>query len=345
MKGWFHMRHVLASVGATAAALAVASTVVGASTVISANDPTAGVATILTVDYQTSVDTQLYVKYRPTGGAACAPTARDDTGGELGWYQTFISGAGRKQMSFTFPAAGTFQVCVWFSFEPGSLPIFATSQQLAVRSVRGTLQISAPPRLAPGQSGVLTFSGQTEDPRYLYASIRPAGGAACAATASDDSGERIVSGSTAEGTFSIPVTWKFPTAGTFQLCAWLASSSRDSNTLAIATGTVTVVAPPRPKATSVRVSARPGVSRVTRPFQVIAFVSSRAGSPTGSCAVDRQVRHQWQPYATVRFGRGQACRVRVFAGSRGAVRFRVRYVPDRGWAASTGFSNVVFVRR
>lgn len=311
---------------------------------LSLADPTEGVATVATFDYQTDVDTRAFVKYRPSGGAACAPTAATDTGEGISdsWY---ISGAGKRQRTFTPPRAGTYQVCIWFSPSAYDFPTYATTQQLTVRSVRGSLSIGVPMGIVEGGSGQLSFSGQTESPATVYATIRPAGGAPCAVSRDADTGEGVID-TDVSGAFNVSTNPRqFPAGGTFQLCAWLATDSNDTTPIAATTNTLVVRS--LPKATTTRVSASPGSTRRSRAIRVSAFVSSTGGSPAGRCAFDRLVRKRWQPYTTVSFAAGQACKARVYAGQLGRVAFRVRYLPapGRAFKASTGFSGPVYVRR
>ena len=68
---------------------------------------------------------------------------------------------------------------------------------------------------------------------------------------------------------------------------------------------------------------------------VRASVSSAAGKPAGLCAFDRRAQsaRRWQQVRRVALRR-QACSAAIAAGATGSVRFRVRFLPDRGWLPS-----------
>ena len=68
---------------------------------------------------------------------------------------------------------------------------------------------------------------------------------------------------------------------------------------------------------------------------VRASVTSAAGRPSGLCAFDRRAGSKglWQQVRRVALKR-QSCSARIAAQATGSVRFRVRFVPDRGWLSS-----------
>src|SRR4051794_11009643 len=55
------------------------------------SDPAADVARTFTVSGNTASPRNLYVSYRPAGGAACAPSASTDTGRDF-WYGDDVNG-------------------------------------------------------------------------------------------------------------------------------------------------------------------------------------------------------------------------------------------------------------
>jgi hypothetical protein len=77
---------------------------------------------------------------------------------------------------------------------------------------------------------------------------------------------------------------------------------------------------------------------------VRASVTSAAGKPAGLCAFDRRVGSQkrWQQVRRVGLRR-QACSSRIAADGTGSVRFRVRFVPDRGWLPSAAATPRILV--
>jgi hypothetical protein len=66
-----------------------------------------------------------------------------------------------------------------------------------------------------------------------------------------------------------------------------------------------------------------------------ASVTSAAGKPTGLCAFDRRQRaRSWREVRRVALRRG-LCAAAIEAGAGGSVRFRVRFLPGRGWLPSS----------
>jgi hypothetical protein len=75
-----------------------------------------------------------------------------------------------------------------------------------------------------------------------------------------------------------------------------------------------------------------------------ASVTSAAGKPAGLCAFDRrgQGASRWQQVRRVALRRG-LCAAGVKPAARGSVRFRVRFVPDRGWLPSSATTPRILV--
>jgi hypothetical protein len=68
---------------------------------------------------------------------------------------------------------------------------------------------------------------------------------------------------------------------------------------------------------------------------MVASVTSAAGKPTGRCAFDRRQRgRSWREVRRVTLRRG-FCAAAIEAGTTSSVRFRVRFLPGRGWLPSS----------
>ena len=68
---------------------------------------------------------------------------------------------------------------------------------------------------------------------------------------------------------------------------------------------------------------------------MVASVTSTAGKPTGLCAFDRRQRaRSWREVRRVALRRG-LCAAALEAGTTRSVRFRVRFLPARGWLPSS----------
>ena len=159
----------------------------------------------------------------------------------------------------TFAAPGQYLICGWL--RNSNYDVLATlSEVVGVRAPIGSLVVTAPVLAPFNRSFVLGYSGQTEVKRYVYSTIRPAGGAPCAPTYASDPGSGLVSGNVADGAFNVPVETTLTTRGTFLICSWLAASRGDLAPLAVAQTTITNVPPvvpsPAPVVSSVKVTGR-----------------------------------------------------------------------------------------
>lgn len=203
--------------------------------------------------------TYAYIKYRPAGGAPCAPTPTSDSGDYI-VNGASVNGATTIERVRTFDSAGQLLICGWIADSSGNRVSATLSQQIAVRAPVGSLAVAVPALAPLNRSFVITFSGQTEVKRYVFARIRPAGGPACAPTYGADTGDGVVNGGTAEGAFSLPRQATLSTRGTFTLCSWLARNDSDLAPLATATATFTNVPPvilsPKPIVSSVKIKGR-----------------------------------------------------------------------------------------
>ena len=97
--------------------------------------------------------------------------------------------------------------------------------------------------------------------------------------------------------------------------------------------------------TSVRLRPVPRTVPSARATVVVrASVGSAAGKPSGLCAFDRRAQsaRRWQQVRRVALRR-QACAAAIAADATGAVRFRVRFLPDRGWLPSAATTPRVLV--
>jgi hypothetical protein len=203
--------------------------------------PVAEVPTTFLTDAQSDVTSWLHVKFRPAGGAACAPSPETDPGDYL--IQN-VRGSGARQESrvYTFSAPVTYLLCAWLRDSQSNV-LSTQTGQLTVRAPVGSLAAAVPPLAPLNRAFVMTFAGQTEVARWLYVSYRAAGGAPCAPTPASDPGSSIVYGDRVEGAYSIAKELTLDRRGTFLVCGWLVSSSGDLAPLARLETTVTNVPP------------------------------------------------------------------------------------------------------
>jgi len=170
----------------------------------------------------------LYVKYRPAGGAPCAPSASSDSGEAFAFYGESVDGSFQLQTAWTWTESGTFLFCMWLAHDSDEVSSPFT-RTVTFRNPNGSVSLTtAPPVLAPNVTGTLAVSGTSEAPRSLYVKYRPSGGAACAPSPSTDSGSAFdVYGESVNGAFSFRQTVKFDRAGSYLFCVWLREDSSD----------------------------------------------------------------------------------------------------------------------
>ena len=209
-------------------------------------DPAADVPRVFTVTGTTEAPKRLYVTHREPGGAPCAPTAYSDSGDDLDYfYGLSVNGAFSFQQAITWREAGPEMFCLWLAStsETVATPI---TQVVDFRRAGGTISATLTPTVPrPGATVTVQVTGNSEAPKYAYATLENAG-AACAPTYDSAGGTELLS-SSVNGLFSLSMTATAPSAGNYQLCLWLAESSSDAAPVAGPQAIpFSVVAPPAP---------------------------------------------------------------------------------------------------
>jgi hypothetical protein len=265
-------------------------------------DPVADIGRTFTLTGNTpSANKYVFVKYRATGGAACTTSASTDAGQQLsGFYERSLGAGGNFQFinTLTWSTPGTFMFCVWIA-DSSNATATPITQTITFRSPTGTVSATVnPPSPQAGEDATVTIVGSSESPKYVFAKIRPAGGAGCTMSANADSGDELgVYDASVNGAFSLTSTTK-QDAGTYLICLWLADSSYDSApTAGPQPVTFTVLAPPPP---CVVPSIAPGT-----PFAQVA-----SGLAAGSCTVGRR-----RYVASRRYARGTLVKLTRAAGT------------------------------
>jgi hypothetical protein len=225
---------VLTSLVAAVALLACAGSALadGASlsvtTAIGQPDPVANVPRVFTVTGTASVSERLYIKHRPAGGSSCAPTAVADPGRWLtGFLGAPVSG------SFSFPqvirwdSSGTYMFCFWLASSDDAIAT-PTIQYVNFRRPTGTISATLSPAVPrPNQYTTIAITGASEAPERVYAKVRPAGGAPCAATYDADAGANLRNGEDVDGAFVTRPLTSQPDVGQYLICMWLAGAPDD----------------------------------------------------------------------------------------------------------------------
>ena len=221
---------------------ATASIVVTTSSGLS--DPAAGVPRVFTLRGTSDGPGRVYVSYRGTGGAACAPSASSDSGRSVGsFYGASVDGPFSFSEARTWNPSGPVQFCVWIARSEAAIAVPFT-QTLTFRPPAGSIGAMVNP-LTPAvdEATSITVFGQSEAPARAYARIRLGGG--CAASFDGDTGRVLLSGDSVNGSFSLQATMTQAGAGAYALCLWLAASGADASPIAAQLLRVHVLAPPR----------------------------------------------------------------------------------------------------
>ena len=196
-------------------------------------DPVADVARVFTISGTAAVSEYLWAKYRPAGGAGCAPTKSSDSGNDLnGFYERPVNGSFSLSNAITFSDPGTYLFCIWLA--PNDYAVTTPiSQVITFRSPTGTISATFNPLIPrPGQQTQVMVTGSSEAPEEVFAKVRPAGGAPCAPTYSSDTGDSLIDGAEVNGMFSQQASTTQQSPGNYVLCSWLASSSYDARPIA-----------------------------------------------------------------------------------------------------------------
>jgi hypothetical protein len=217
------------------------------------SDPAAGVPRVFTLSGNASVSEEVFVKYRATGGAACAPTAYSDSGTILdehsanpSYYGTTVNGNFSIRNAFTWGSPGAVMFCIWLAKDDQTVTSPIT-QVITFRSPTGSISATLNPASPQvGQTTTVNVTGSSEAPASVFATVRSAG-TPCGPTYDSDSGHGLINGTNVNGSFSTQASLSESTPGAYVICLWLAQSSSDTSPIAgPQPEPFTVLAPPAP---------------------------------------------------------------------------------------------------
>ena len=337
-------------------------------------DPTAQVARTMIVTTNLAAVSDIYVKYRPAGGAACSAIPHDDPGEEMAvLYATTIPFAGPFSFGdgFIFPASGLEMLCIWLgsaSAPSDTVPLTPIVQMVAVRPASATVSATAAPASEPATPATtVTVAGASDFPILVRATYRPTGGPPCAPTYAADPGTTFVDAKTlTSGRFTFAETIPF-TGGTWMVCSWLetdatppygitpnATFTGPSTTTFTASGPAApVLAPATPvplpatgtPAAKVATSIHSTIPHTSRHLRLA--VSSRVTSskqPAGTCWLEVLQAGRWKtPGAHAKVTGKGTCLVSARFGSAGRKRVRIEFRPAAAFAGSDGHAAWVIV--
>jgi hypothetical protein len=241
---------VLATLACAAPASAADSATISVTTSARQADPAAGIPRVFTIGGTSARPKHLYVKFRATGGSACAPSASTDTGEVVfgSVYGTSVNGRFDHSQAYTWGLPGTFQFCMWLASSESAIAT-PFMQTISFRAPTGTIAALVNPSTPQvNQPAAITVLGASESPAKVFAKVRTAG-AACAPSFDADPGVGMIFGDRVNGQFSLQTSVRRATPGAYQVCMWLAMSSSDAAPIAAAQARLfNVVAEPQPLA-------------------------------------------------------------------------------------------------
>lgn len=243
------------------------------------SDPASGVPRVFTLRGTTDRPGRIYVSYRGTGGAGCAPTASSDSGRSVGsFYGASVDGAFSFSETRTWSPPGAFVFCIWLARSESAISV-PIAQTMVFRPPVGTISaIVSPLTPAVNESFGILVGGQSEAPARAYARIRQGGG--CASSFDADTGKIVLAGDPVNGSFGLQATTKQSSAGAYALCLWLALSGADASPIAAQLQRVHVLGPPRPQGKQPPCLV-PGVTRRIR------LATMKARIRAGNCTVGK----------------------------------------------------------
>lgn len=336
-------------------------------------DPVAGVTRFVHVDGASGEAGRLWIKYRPADGTPCASTPMTDPGTTVSqWYGISLNGPAPVTGTdwndlITFAVPGPYLFCTWYTPGTGSRETDTATpiaQTIVFRPLQATASVTvAPASPAPGSATVVTLAGSSDVGVSLRASYRPADGTPCPAGSGADTGTRFLDVLTGGGdppqpyvfTATIPFT-----AGSWQLCTWIETSSPlpapfepVQTTLLTIAGAPAPASPSAPAPVATASASRLVATRIrtTLPARAhrlrlaVAIVVTAAPTAQGTCTLQVLRGTTWHTLAGHgRAGAGGRCAftARLIAGSR---RYRVAFRPASGFAASFGPARTVRVTR
>lgn len=216
------------------------------------DDPAVDLGRTFRLSGNVTVPKRVYVKWRPTGGAPCAPSFSTDSGEGGSLFNAMFSGQDVNgnfvlTTSRVWTRSGSFLFCIWLA-DSASTSVTPIAQIITFRRPTGTISGTVAP-VSPlvNQNATLTVTGSSEAPKRVYASLRAGGGAACPPSFDQDSGARLLRGEDVNGSFTLTAPIRVSTAGPQQVCLWLAASSDDPSPVAGPQPvTFTALVPPPP---------------------------------------------------------------------------------------------------
>ena len=300
------------------------------------NDPVQDVGRVFVFRGQATGRLNLYVKYRPSGGAPCAPSPSTDSGTTYGSsFGLTVNGAFEIKSADTWRSTGDVQFCMWLS-NSNSTPSQPYPQVVRFREPRGTVRLVAIGTPRANRPGAVRVFGTSEAPRTVYVKARNAGGAGCAPTASEDSGNTIGSsyGESVNGAFNTRHTITWGPASAAQFCLYLAKSSSE---IPIGGRPVRVIVRmgvrSRPTGgqggktrTSVSVTATP---RIVLFGQSVAIHGEFSGVKGGKAMLQAFTGGVWVGAKAITIKADGSFFTTLKPAQRGTYRFRIAYAGDR----------------
>jgi hypothetical protein len=284
------------AVGAALALAPAAAAEAGSISLAVSADPAEDRAITVTASGTADTGAWVYALIRHAGGAPCGTTPATDVRGTETHDTTVSSGAYSLARTYTPEDPRRYLLCGWIT--QGGTVQARVSREIDVRSNAASVAFAAPATAVPDTPVVITVNGATEVRRWLYATVKPAGGAGCGSATSTDTGGSEVVDVMVEGAYSEPRSRSFD-PGTYLLCAWVEEGGGDLAPEAVASTTITVAPPDRDG---------DGVADATDRCPDVAAAGSSIGcpprvAPAGFTAKAVRRRDRRRPYSFTVTGR------------------------------------------
>jgi hypothetical protein len=217
-------------------------------------DPTEEVPLPINVGWSSSTAEQYaFVTIKPSGPLGCGGSYAADAPNSEDVITTYTgAAAGTRSQNWTLNAPGTYTLCAFLQTGGSATAPAAASGPitLEVRSARASVALTVPPRVDANQRFPVVAAVTAELERYVFVTIKPAGGRGCEATYSLDApnSEDVLS-KYVQGTQAASTDYTAPrTNGTYLLCAYVQEGGSDP--APEAAGSATILVGPDPCVTA-----------------------------------------------------------------------------------------------
>jgi len=228
-------------------------------------DATEEVPVAITATWNLTSESRLFITAKPGGSLGCAANyqADDANSDDVAYNRNATLGAGTTTANYTLNEPGSLVLCAYLqdSSSDGT-PRAVQRLDVPVRSARATLALNAPARVGAGQKFAVSVPVTAELERFVFVTIKPAGGRGCESAYSleDPNSDDVLYNRGAQGTQTLSGDWTASSiAGSYLLCGYVQEGTGDLTPEATASATVAVGPDPCAAATTALTKAQKAV--------------------------------------------------------------------------------------